>query len=100
MTTNSPTEVTQTASEMPLRWTRGGEASLLAMDEKTVTFLSTVPHPPGARVEGIIVAGEVPVKFKSHGSRRREDGLFVILGRPVDQTREHREALRATLPTG
>jgi hypothetical protein len=79
-----------------LRWTRGGEATLVAMDGDMVKLVSTVPWPPGARLDAEVLATPgVTVRIKVHASRRREDGTFAIDGRAFDVTREVRAKLEA-----
>jgi hypothetical protein len=79
-----------------LRWTRGGEATLVSMDGDMVKLVSTVPWPPGARMDAELVHSPgVLVKIKMHGSRKREDGTFDVDGRAFDMTREVRAKLLA-----
>jgi hypothetical protein len=79
-----------------LVWTKGGEADLVAITADTVTLRSTIPSPPGSRIDAVLAsdAGAV-VKFKIHASRRQPDGSFVLEGRPLDLTKEMRERLAA-----
>jgi hypothetical protein len=75
---------------------RGGEATLVAMSGDLVKLVSTVPWPPGARVEATADDGRA-LKLKVHGSRRREDGAFDVDARLVDVTREMRALLAAAV---
>jgi hypothetical protein len=83
-------------------WTKGGTAEILALTEDTVTLRSSTPSPPGSRIEGTLVADvesdvKVKVRFKVHGSKRQEDGTFVLEGRPIDLPKDLRERLRSAL---
>jgi hypothetical protein len=81
-----------------LRWQKGGEASLLRVEGDAVAFRSSTPSPPGSRIDGEFTA-EPPgrLRVKIHGSKRQEDGSFVLEGRLIDATRELRERLGALL---
>jgi hypothetical protein len=80
-----------------LTWAKGGSARFESVTGETVVLRSTTPAPPGARLEGTLDDASDPatVKVKSHGSRREEDGTFVIKGRLVDATRTLRERVTA-----
>jgi len=81
-----------------LRWAREGEAVITAIKMDALSLRSQVALPPGARVEGVLVApAGQRVKMKIHGSRRDEVGLFVIEARAVDWTRTMRESVAAQL---
>lgn len=83
-----------------LTWTKGGDASFVSLQGEAVVVRSSTPAPPGARLEGTLTTAlPRPVKIKSHGSKREDDGQFVIRGRLVDATRETREAIAALLPS-
>lgn len=79
-----------------LRWAAGGEARVVAIDADSIVLRSTVPSPPGSRIEGTLL-GEPParVRVKVHSSRRQPEGDFLLQGRPLDMTRETRERLEA-----
>jgi hypothetical protein len=64
------------------------------MTADKITLRSTVPSPPGSRIEGAVgdVRG-VTLRVKVHGCRRETGGEFVLEGRPLDLPREHREML-------
>ena len=72
---------------------KGGTARLIALTKDTVTLLSTVPSPPGSRIEGTLRASADKVRFKIHASKKQADGTFLLEGRPIDLTRELRERL-------
>lgn len=79
-----------------LVWTKGGEADLVAIGADTVTLRSTIPSPPGSRIEARLASdASAIVKFKIHGSKKQDDGTFVLEGRPIDLTKEMRERLVA-----
>jgi hypothetical protein len=81
----------------PIQWAKGGEARVVAFAaDGSVTLRSTIPSPPGSRIEGV-VGGDAPlaVRFKVHGAKRQEDGSFVLDGRVLDLTRELRARLLA-----
>jgi hypothetical protein len=79
---------------------KGGEADVIAIGSDTVTLRSTIPSPPGSRIEARLASDAAAiVKFKIHGSKKQADGAFVLEGRPLDMTKELRERLSA-LATG
>ena len=80
-----------------ITWAKGGEATVTALKEGAITLRSSIPSPPGSRLEGELAGGGT-VKVKVHGSRKQEDGSFVIDGRPIDMTRELRERIEAMVP--
>jgi hypothetical protein len=86
-----------------LSWAKGGEARILALEADAVVLRSTVPSPPGSRIEGRLEQEpRAPLRVKVHVSRRQPEGDFVIEGRLLDATREVRarlEALSRTPPT-
>jgi hypothetical protein len=84
-----------------IRWARGGEARVVSLDARAIVLQSTVPWPPGSRVEAVI-EGDPPalLRVKVHSSRRQADGSFVLEGRPIDLARETRERLEALVGTG
>jgi hypothetical protein len=101
-----------------LRWARGGEARVVSIAGDAIVLRSTVPWPPGARVEGVL-EGEPPatLRIKVHACKRQPSGGagapptnlsdgagaptdnvtadFVIDGRTLDMTRETRQRLGA-----
>jgi hypothetical protein len=79
-----------------LSWTKGGEARVVSLDGDAVVLRSTVPSPPGSRIEARL-EDEPPatLRVKVHVSRRQPDGDFVIEGRLLDTTREVRARLEA-----
>jgi len=80
--------------ESHIRWIRGGEATVVSMTAQAIALRSTVPSPPGSRIEGALI-GEPPaaVRVKVHTCRRQPDGDFLLEGRPLDLTRGTRARL-------
>jgi hypothetical protein len=77
-------------------WSKGGEAEVLTLKDDAITLRSSIPSPPGSRIEGALRAGEPdPVRVKVHSSKRQDDGSFVLEGRMLDMTRALREKLSA-----
>lgn len=76
-----------------VRWEKGGEAEIAVVTMDKLTVVSTIPSPPGSRIEGAlslaVADGEaVPrLRMKVHGCKREPDGRFRIEGRPLDLTR-------------
>lgn len=76
-------------------WVKGGEASFLEADGEMVVLRSTIPSPPGARLEASFTdEPRSAVRVKVHGSKKEEDGSFTIRGRLVDATRDTRERVQ------
>jgi hypothetical protein len=81
-------------SEPDVRWVTGGEGRVVAAGTDSIVVRSTVPSPPGSRIEGVMANGDrFTLRVKVHGCRRQPEGDFLIEGRPLDLTREHREQL-------
>jgi hypothetical protein len=76
-------------------WAKGGEATILTLVEDAISLRSTVPSPPGSRIEGKLEGGE-PVRVKVHSSKKQEDGAFVLEGRALDMTRVVREKITSS----
>ena len=77
-----------------LVWTKGGTASLLTVVQDTVTLRSSIPSPPGARLDAAFAADpSVTLKIKIHGSKLQPDGSFTLKGRVLEATRALRERL-------
>lgn len=79
-----------------IRWIRGGEARIVSVGPDSIVLRSTVPSPPGSRVEGTL-EGPLPatLRLKVHASKRQVEGDYVLEGRPLDLTREIRDKLEA-----
>ncbi len=84
-----------------LVWQKGGEADVVTLEGEAVVVRSTVPAPPGARLDGTLTADPpAAVRIKSHGSKKEEDGSFTIKGRLLDATRELRERIASVVQVG
>ena len=83
--------------EPHLTWAKGGAASFLTVSGDNVTLRSTIPSPPGARLDAAFTSEPpVTIKIKMHGSKLEADGTFTLKGRVLEATRALRERL-ATL---
>ena len=83
-----------------VRWAGGGEARVLRIGADAIALDSSVPSPPGSRIEGTIEGATGPaarLRVKVHASKRQPDGRFVLEGRPLDLSRVAREALENAL---
>jgi hypothetical protein len=86
-----------------VKWANGGEARILSIASDAIMLRSTVPSPPGSRIEGTVqMQGEgtangwaMPLRVKVHACRREADGEYVVKGRPMDMARQARERLKA-----
>jgi hypothetical protein len=85
--------------EPHLTWAKGGTASFLTVKDDAVTLRSSIPSPPGSRLDATLLADPrdppVAIKIKIHGSKLEPDGAFTLKGRVLEATR----ALRARLAT-
>ena len=73
-------------------WAKGGTASFVSAEGDNVTLRSTIPSPPGSRLDATFTdEPKTALRVKVHGSKKEEDGSFTIKGRLVDATRETRE---------
>jgi hypothetical protein len=82
-----------------LRWARGGEAEVSALDGDRITVLSTTPSAPGSRPEGVLASGAA-VRLKIARCRRHDAGQearFLLEGRLLDATRETRVEIQRLL---
>ena len=83
-----------------IAWAKGGTASFLSAEGENVTLRSSIPSPPGARLDATFTdEPKTPVRVKVHGSKKEEDGSFTIRGRLVDATKETRERVQALART-
>ena len=72
---------------MHVRWDKGGGADYLLLMGEVVTLRSTIPSPPGSRIDGALESEPaVKVRVKVHSSKKQADGTFVLTGRPIDLT--------------
>jgi hypothetical protein len=88
------------AEALRVRWARGGEARVVSIDAQTIALRSTVPSPPGSRIEGTV--GEPPsaIRVKVHASKKQPEGDYLLEGRPLDMPRETRERIEGALRAG
>jgi hypothetical protein len=77
-------------------WAKGGEADVVSLKDDAIVLRSTVPSPPGSRIEGALADGGGTLRVKIHSSKKQEDGAFVLEGRVLDMTRALRERLTRT----
>jgi hypothetical protein len=72
---------------MHVQWDKGGGADYLLLMGEVVTLRSTIPSPPGSRIDGALSSEPtVKVRVKVHSSKKQTDGTFVLTGRPIDLT--------------
>jgi hypothetical protein len=84
-----------------IRWAKGGEASFTSAEGENVTLRSTIPSPPGSRLDATFISEpQTALRVKVHGSKKEDDGSFTIKGRLVDATRETRERVQALVQSG
>lgn len=86
-----------------LTWVKGGWASFVVVQDDMVTLRSSIPSPPGSRIDGRLNV-EPPnepsdVRVKIHGSKLEADGTFTLRGRLIDANRELRDRLAALAVT-
>jgi hypothetical protein len=91
-----------------VNWAKGGEAHIVSITADAIELRSTVPAPPGSRLEGTVggkgeASGQgaaMVLRVKVHASRREGEVDFVVRGRPLDLTREGRQRLEAMVREG
>ena len=85
-----------------LVWLKGGEATIASLSGDAVVIRSTIPSPPGSRIEGQLVGlnGELGpnLRIKIHSSKKQGDGAFVLEGRALDMTRQTRAFIVGETP--
>ena len=68
-----------------VRWAGGGEARVVTIDAQAIVLRSTVPSPPGSRIEGTLVGTEkeppAKLRVKVHGQETAGGGLRAEGGR-------------------
>jgi hypothetical protein len=84
-----------------VRWAGGGRARVVSIDAHAIVLLSTVPAPPGSRLEGTL-EGDPPaaLRVKVHASRKQDQGDFLLEGRPLDLPRDTRELVEERVRAG
>lgn len=81
-----------------IAWLKGGEAEVLSLSNDAITLQSTIPSPPGSRIDGSLRSDATKLlRVKIHGSKKQDDGTFLLSGRPIDLPKELREMLIAAL---
>lgn len=79
-------------------WDKGGEGLVVSLDGEVVRVLSSIPSPPGSRLDGSLVAPPGgPLRVKIHGSKKQPDGRYELSGRLLDLTRDARLRLAALI---
>ncbi len=77
-----------------LIWQKGGTAAVESLAGDAIVIRSTIPSPPGSRIDGQLVGqnGESgpTLRVKIHSSKKQSDGSFVLEGRALDMTRQVR----------
>jgi len=77
-----------------LRWAKGGDAEIVALDGDRVTLASTMSSPPGSCVDGALVNDGTTIRIKVRGCKK--DGeRFRIEGRILDLSKSLRQQLLA-----
>ncbi len=76
-------------------WAKGGEARVVSIAADAIALRSSVPWPPGSRIEGTVRAEgpAIVLRMKVHSSRRDGEQGFLLQGRPINLAREARERL-------
>jgi hypothetical protein len=79
-----------------LQWARGGQATILSIERDRIVLRSSVPSPPGSRIEGALVGpSQALLRVKISACRRQPEGDFVLEARLIDTRQEVRQILRA-----
>jgi len=79
-----------------IRWAKGGDANIIAIDGDRVTLDSSLSSPPGSLFEGTLVNDGGMIRIKVRGCKKVEE-RFRIEGRILDASRDLRERLAALL---
>lgn len=80
-----------------IRWAKGGDANVVAIDGDRVTLDSSLSSPPGSVVEGTLVNDGGSIRIKVRGCKKIEGERFRIEGRILDASRDLRTRLAALL---
>jgi hypothetical protein len=82
-----------------IAWVKGGTARVVKLSADAIVLVSSVPSPPGSRIEGALAdEPTTTVRVKIHASRKQPDGSFLLEGRPIDLAKELRARIAASLP--
>jgi hypothetical protein len=79
-----------------IRWAKGGDAVIVAIDGDRVTVDSSLSSPPGSLIDGTLLNGGDAIRIKVRGCKKHED-RFRIEGRILDASRDLRARLAALL---
>ena len=80
---------------------KGGSASFVVVADDAVTLRSSIPSPPGSRLEGTLVAEPAAaVKIKIHGSKLDPDGTFTLRGKLLEANRALRDRIASLVAPG
>lgn len=83
-------------ADVHLNWAKGGTASFVLVVDDAVTLRSSIPSPPGSRIEGTLTSDPpAGVKVKIHGSKLEADGSFTLKGKLLDANRALRDRVAA-----
>ena len=77
-----------------IRWAKGGDAVIVAIDVDRVTLDSSLSSPPGSLVEGVLVSDGTTIRIKVRGCKKMDE-RFRIEGRVLDASRDLRTRLAA-----
>jgi hypothetical protein len=80
-----------------IRWAKGGDANIVAIDDDRVTLDSSLSSPPGSLVEGVLVNDGGAIRIKVRGCKKVEGERFRIEGRILDASRDLRTRVAALL---
>ena len=80
-----------------IRWAKGGDANIVAIDGDRVTLDSSLSSPPGSLVEGTLVNDGGSIRITVRGCKKTEGERFRIEGRILDASRDLRTRLAALL---
>jgi hypothetical protein len=80
-------------------WSQGGSATIEVLEGERIELVSTRAFAPGSRPEGTVSLGASSseastIWLKVHGSRRQDDGSFLVVGKLLNVTRAARERLK------
>ena len=79
-------------------WAKGGTALFLIVADDAVTLRSTVPSPPGSRLDATLLADpRLAIKIKIHGSKLEPDGTFTLRGKLLEANRSLRDRIARLL---
>ena len=80
-----------------IRWAKGGDANIVALDGDRVTLDSSLSSPPGSLFEGVLVNDGGTIRIKVRGCKKSDGERFRIDGRILDASRDLRTRLAALL---